>query len=229
MKFQSQIISRASGSIGGLTASHNKGGNYFRARVTPTDPGTAFQQVVRAAHASLVNFWNDVLDQAQRDAWAVYATNTPLTDAFGEPRTVTGLNMYVRANVSRIQSSLPRVDDAPTIFSLGEFTLTEIAISAATQQISLDFTATDAWANEDDSAMLLYVSRPQNPGISFFKGPYRVTGKVDGDGTTPPTGPAALNVPFAVVEGQRVFARIRVTRADGRLSFQQRLGILVTA
>lgn len=229
MKFQSQIISRGSGSIGGLTASHNKGGNYFRARVTPTDPATAFQTVVRAAHASLVNFWNDVLTQAERDAWAVYATNTPLTDAFGDPRTVTGLNMYVRGNVSRIQNGLPRVDSAPTVFSLGEFTLTSIAVTQPTQQIAITFEATDAWANEDDSGMLVYVSRPQNPGKSFFKGPYRLAGDIQGDATTPPTSPETLALPFAVVPGQRIFAKIRVSRADGRLSFIQRIGTIVTA
>lgn len=229
MKFQSLIISRGSGSVGGLTFSHNKGGQYIRARVTPTDPATAFQNVIRAAAAGLVNFWNDVLTQIERDAWAVYATNTPLLDTFGEPRTVTGLNMYVRGNVSRIQAGLPRQDTAPTLFNLGEFTLVNVAIVAAGQNVSVDFTNTDAWANENDSALLIYVSRPQNPGVAFFKGPYRLAGSIDGDSITAPTTPQSRGVPFPVVAGQRVFTKFRATRADGRLSFIQRASNIVVA
>lgn len=227
MLFQSQIISRGSGSIGGLTASHNKGGNYFRARTTPTDPSTAFQTVIRNAAASLVNFWNDVLSQLQRDEWATYATNVPLLNPFGEPRTVTPLNMYVRTNVSRLQNGMPRVDDAPVLFNLGEFTPTSGVSSEGAQSLAITFDNTDQWANEDDSAMLVYISRPQNPGINFFKGPYRLAGKIDGDGITPPTSPAVIVVPFTITLGQRLFWRIRVTRDDGRLSFIERTTGLV--
>lgn len=222
MLFESQIISRGSGSIGGLTASHNKGGNYFRARVTPTDPSTVFQQVIRAAAASLVNFWNDELTPAQRDAWEVYAVNTPLTNPFGASRTVSGLNMYVRGNVSRIQNGLAIVDDAPTLFNLGEFTLTQGGADETSQTLAVVFDNTDAWANETGSSMLVYISRPQNPGINFFKGPYRLAGKIDGDDTTAPTSPTTIPVPFAIVALQRLFWQIRVTRRDGRLSFTQR-------
>ncbi|KKM06452.1 hypothetical protein LCGC14_1743870, partial [marine sediment metagenome] len=47
MLFKSGLITQGSGSIGGLTASHNRGGMYFRARTIPTNPATSFQTVVR--------------------------------------------------------------------------------------------------------------------------------------------------------------------------------------
>lgn len=228
MKFQSMIISRGSGSIGGLTASHNKGGNYFRARTTPTDPGTVFQTAVRTALASLVTLWTSVLSAAERAAWDLYAFNTPLLDQFGEPRTVTGLNMYARANVPRIQTGEPRQDAAPTVFDTGTFTPVAGAFSEAGQAMSLAFEVTDAWANEDDAAMIVQISRPQNPSINFFKGPWRTSGNVQGDGAMPPTSPANIATPFPIVIGQKMFAQVTVTRADGRLSVHQRIeGIVV--
>lgn len=228
MIFESIIISRGSGSIGGLTASHNKGGNYFRARVTPVDPGTVFQTAVRLAAATLVNAWNNILTQIQRTAWDVYALNTPLLNPFGAAKTVTGLNMYVRGNVPRIQAGLIRIDAAPTIFNLGEFTLTAGVASAAIQQLSLGFFSGDPWAAEPQSAMLVYISRPQNVSINFFKGPYRFAGSVLGD-VAPPTTPQLFDVPFPIVAGQRLFWQLRVTRADARLSTIQRDSQLVIA
>ena len=41
---------------------------------------------------------------------------------------------------------------------------------------------------------------------------------ISGDGTTPPTSPAAIGLPFACVAGQKLFAKAVLSRADGRLS-----------
>lgn len=223
MKFQSALISRGSGSIGGLTASRNKGGNYFRARTTPTDPGTTFQVAVRVIMATLVNLWESTLTQAERDDWAVYATNVPLLDQFGEPRTVTALNMYCRVNIPRLQAGLTRVDPAPVEFNTGSFTTVQGVFSEASG-ISINFEPLDEWANEDDSSMLVYASRPQNNGINFFKGSYRFVGTIDGDGIMAPTTPATFTPPpFSFTSGQKMFAQVRVVRADGRLSTAQRI------
>jgi len=43
MKFKSPILSQASGSIAGITFSHNRGGMYVRARAVPTNPGSPQQ------------------------------------------------------------------------------------------------------------------------------------------------------------------------------------------
>lgn len=229
MKFQSLIISRGSGSLGGVTFSHNKGGQYMRARTTPTDPGTSFQTFVRTSMAQLVNLWVNVLTQLQRDQWDVYASQVPLLDQFGDARTVTGMNMYVRGNLPRLQAGLPRADDGPTTFSTGEFTQAIVTYSLATG-ITVNFSNADVWANEDDSAMLIYVSHPHNPSVNFHKSGYRFAGKIDGNATTAPTTPELFDPPpFPFIEGHKLFAQVRVTRADGRLSVIQRTAALATA
>jgi hypothetical protein len=219
VKFKSQIITQASGSIGGTTFSHNRGGMYMRSRATPTNPNSPQQQAVRTAVASLVSTWNNVLTAPQRAVWDAYAENTPVLNKLGEPINVGGLAMYIRANVPALQASLTRIDDGPTTFNTGEYTEPVIGtISEAGQTMSLAFTAADDWASEDGAAMLVLASRGQNASINYFKGPYRYAGKVEGDSGTPPTSPASIALPFAVVEGQKVFFQVRVIRADGRLS-----------
>lgn len=226
MKFKSLIFSQASGSIAGMTFSHGIGGMYVRARATPTNPGSTYQDVVRAAFGSLVVHWQETLTEAQREDWRTYASNTPLVDPLGELIQVTGLNMYLRGNTPRLNAGLSRVDDAPTLFNLGGFTEPSVAFDATDDEIDVTFTNSDDWANESGSAMLVYVSRPQSVATQYFKGPYRLAGIIEGDDTTPPTSPAEISLPFAATVGQKLFAKLAVTRADGRRSLDFRTGNL---
>lgn len=218
MIFTSPIVSAASGSVGGLTFSRNLGGMYMRARAVPTNPGTPQQQVIRGFVADLTSRWLNTLTDAQRLSWLAYAENVPLLNALGQPINVTALNMYVRTNVPALQAGFSRVDDAPTIFNLGDFTSPTFALDEPNDEVDVTFDNTDDWANEDAAAMLVYASRPVNPTVIYHKGPYRFADSIDGDAVTAPTSPASIELPFPVAADQRVFLRIAVARADGRLS-----------
>jgi hypothetical protein len=222
-------MTEASGSTGGLVASRNRGGAYFRKRTVPVNPNSTFQQTVRSGLAFLAAAWGNVLTAEQRAAWDAYALNVPIADSLGAPRNVGGLGMYVRSNVPRINAGLTRIDDAPTIFDVGEFTAPVVGtVDASASTLSLAFTETDAWVNEEGSAMIVQISAGQNSTINYFKGPYRFAGNIEG-GIAPPTSPAVLTVPFPVAVGQRVFVEAKVSRADGRLSATFRGNGIVTA
>lgn len=216
--FKSQIITQASGSVGGMTYSRNKGGMYIRARAIPTNPNTALQQAVRNAVTQLSNFWVDTLTAAQRTSWELYADNVPVINRLGDSVLIPALSHYVRSNTPRLQNGLPRVDTAPSTFDLGPFTDPTFAVEPLTDLISVTFDNTDDWANEDDSAMIIYASAPQNPTINYWKGPYRLAGKIDGDSVTPPTSPQTMDMPIGIEAGQKAFFKASVSRADGRLS-----------
>lgn len=219
MKYKSPIFSQASGSLAGTTFSRNKGGQYTRARAIPINPNTPEQAAVRNLFGTLADLWINTLTGAQRDAWQTYANNVQLIDRLGEPININALSMYQRSNTPILQAGLPRVDDGPTVFDLPSFTQpSPVGIDTANDELDVTFTNTDAWAKEDDGAMLVYISRPQNATVNYFKGPYRFAGSILGDAMTPPTSPAAIPLPFPVVAGQRIFYKISVVRADGRLS-----------
>lgn len=218
MLFKSAIMTQGSGSVGGITVAHNRGGLYMRARVIPTNPNTPAQVTVRNAMTILSTRWVESLTPAQRDAWDLYAANVTKTNALGDQINVTGLNMYNRGNVSRIQGSLAIADNAPTIFDIGSFTDPGFAIDEPNDELDITFTATDDWANEDGSAMEVFISQVQNLSINFFKGPYVFSGQILGDGITPPTSPATVPLPGPTVVDQRTFIKVNVTRLDGRLS-----------
>jgi len=229
MLFESGIITRGSGSLGGLTLSHNRAGMYLRSRVTPVNPGTGQQVAVRNAFSGLSTAWQQTLTKPQRDAWTTYAINVPVTGKLGNPLTLTGQQMYIRCNTPRIQAGLPRVDDGPIVFAHDSLAAVTVAAFDAADMVTLTFDDTDLWLNEDDAALLLYVSRQQASSINFFKGPYRYAGKLDGDSVAPPATPGSIANTYEQDAGNAIFARLFTSRADGRLSPVQHHGPVAIA
>jgi len=229
VKFKSQVYTQASGSIGGVTYSHNQGGLYTRARAIPVNANTSQQQTVRNVMATLTALWVQTLTQAQRDAWATYSLNVPIPDSLGEPRDIGGLAMYARCNIPRLQAGgLARVDIAPTVFTLGSLSAIVTTADVSAQTTSTTYNNTDGWATVAGGALLLYQSRATSPATNYFKGPYRLAGLVLGAGT-PPTSPVVLPAIFPFALGNRVFMQARGTFADGRLSSPFRVSSIVVA
>jgi hypothetical protein len=202
---------------------------YARARAIPADPGTIQQGAVRQIVAQLAVAWSATLTAPQRLAWNTYGAQVTLPDSFGDQRNVAGIAHYMRCNVPRMQASVARLDVAPVNFNLGAYTAPNLTtVSVATQLASIAFTNADGWASAVGGYMLVYLSMPQNPGINFFKGPYRFAGKITG-AVAPPVSPQTFAVPWPVSLGQLSYAQLRVIQVDGRVSSPFRDSVLVTA
>lgn len=230
MLFKSHVFSQASGSVAGLVYSHNQGGQYTRARTLPTNPQTAAQQAVRDAMSQLVVYWQETLSSPQREAWTMYAFNTPTLNRLGDLTKKTGQQMFLRSNIPRLQGGFAIVDDAPTTFDLGTFTpLTTIVPDESSNNISITFDDAANYANQNGAGLLIYQSRPMNPTRNFCKGPYQLLTTIVGNSLTPPTSPATPTALFPQAAGQRIFFRIRQTLADGRLSAIQNIDAFVAS
>lgn len=226
MKFTSQIVAAASGSVGGCTYSRNRYGQYIRNRSVPVNTSSSQQTMVRGALATLVARWTSVLTVAQRSAWDTWAINTPQTDALGNPITLTGQNAYIMCNTIRIQTGLTVVDIAPIVFAGAVLTPPGIvSATATTETLSISFTNSDIWANAAAGRLVVFTSRPQNPSKLFFAGPYRFAGFIAGAGT-PPTSPQPIINAFPFEVGQRIHVRFRALNADARISTSWRASII---
>ncbi len=223
MLFTSPVFSQASGSIAGITFSHNRGGMYTRARVTPTDPSSALQQAMRAAMGVLAPFWGQTLTQLQRDGWDLYGDNVPWINPLGQTIFLTGQQHFLRINTVRVQIGQAILSDAPTIFDLGTFTAPTIDFADTSPQLSVNFTNTDAWANAVGGFMLFYQGRAQGPGRKFYRGPWRFGGPIAGD-PVPPASPIGVTVTQVWPIGSFIWTHIRVIQVDGRMSLPVILG-----
>lgn len=227
MKYTSAIASTGSGSLGGATASHNKGGQYFRRRAIPTNPGSALQVAVRNLVSTYSAAWANVLTGAQRAAWATYAANVDWTDSLGQTIKLSGQQMYVRSQVARVQSGLSTVAAGPTVYTLAQLTTPSATGVAATSVYTFTFNNADLWATQVGGALLVYTSRPQSVGINYFKGPYRYAGRING-AVSPPTSPQTVTGAFVGAAGAQVFWQVRAVNADGRMSAALRGSFLLT-
>lgn len=226
MKIKGLLATEMSGSIAGITASHNRGGQYFRARAVPVNPSSIYQQSIRGALSFLATNWFNTLTGTQRAAWDTYGKNVPTVDRLGESRLLTGLNWYIACNVSRYQAGLAYVHTAPTDFTMAQLTQPVItSATAATETFAFTFLNTDEWATAVGGALLLYTARPQNSSCESYKGPYRYAGKVAG-AVSPPSSPGSIVAAFPFEVGQRIHTCFRAVNADGRISPSFRLSAL---
>lgn len=209
----------ASGSMGGMTASHNRFGSYWRSRTTPVNPNTQRQNKIRAAVQLFAPQWSGVLTLLQREAWEVYAAAITRTGSLGQQIKLTGYNMFMRSNVIRNQSDLTAIIDAPTILTLPPADPIMVGtIDEASQQISVAFDDSLDWVDQSGAHLIVFMSMPVAAGRAFIGGPWRLAGTIDGDDTTAPTSPEVMDAPFPVAAGQVIAIRARISEVDGRLS-----------
>ena len=211
--------SSASGSQGGTTASRNRYGNYLRMRSVPVNPNTDRQQAARSRFQSMASRWTAALSPAERDAWNLYGASVAMLGPLGQTIFLTGFNHYIRSNTVILQAGLSVVDAGPTNFSLPETDATiSVAISEATQQITVTFDDTMDWAGEDDAFMSVHMTSPQNASRDYLDIKPRFADNILGDTAVPITSPQLISTPYVVTAGQKVIVKFRIERPDGRLS-----------
>jgi len=213
-------ITDARGSIGGQTHSRNRYGAYVRARTTPVNPRSARQMAARAKLSQAAAAWRLDCSQANRDAWDVFGANVPATNKLGAVINLTGYGQFVKSNTVALNAGIPLILTGPAIMNLpGQDPAFAAAIDAGTGLITLTFDDALDWCDDDGGALIVQMGLPQSAQIGFFDGPWRGAGVIEGDSVEPPTTPdSSLSVPFEVADGQKVWVRAKILRADGRLS-----------
>lgn len=112
MKWVSPLFSDARNKIGGTIYARNRAGVYQRARVTPSNPQTAFQQANRAMFSTIVTTWR-TLTQAQRLGWNNAAEGSTLTDSLGQTSRPSGFQLYTSCNRNLLLMGRALLADAP--------------------------------------------------------------------------------------------------------------------
>jgi hypothetical protein len=173
MKFLPGIaVGAASGSMGGVVASHNRGGQYFRRRATPVNPATAFQGAVRSALAGLSSGWRG-LTEAKRTAWNEAAESTTTIDTLGSSVQLTGQQLYIRAN-QRLAIYDPGAMITLPPLSWEVEALTSAAITDSTIGMlnnfdPLEVTIAPTTFTNTSSRLVIRATPPLQPGIRFVQ------------------------------------------------------------
>jgi len=157
-------FSNIKGIQGGSIWSENGGGLYFRKRTKFNRKSSKAWNRTKSTMTYLSAQWR-TLTQAQKDAWAAATINYPTTDAFGNPRTPSAYELFIRLNFRFVDAGLPfnTLPPAPApILNLG-------AVSAGINAVGL-FEAT--WTNPlgATDGVLITASKPQSKGLGYRPG-----------------------------------------------------------
>lgn len=104
MKFTSNLLVQASGSVGGSTYSRNRGGQYIRNRSKPTNPNTPAQSAVRNALSVVSNYYANTCTAAQRGDWQAFANSNPVINSVGNSQKLSALQMFMKVNIPLFQA-----------------------------------------------------------------------------------------------------------------------------
>lgn len=216
-------IVQMSGSVSGNTHARNRFGNYMRARTKPVNPKSPRQSAARIAIMFLAEQWReDPMDDTKRGAWETYANSVNWNNKLGESVKLTGFNMFIRGNAAVLAVNGTLVTDGPTDLGLppGDPSFAVSNCSEATQRADLAFDDGFDWCDEDNAFLICQMGEPQNPTRNFFAGPWRNCFYIAGSSGVPPTTPmpGLPNIPFTIIEGQKIWFRASIFRMDGRLS-----------
>jgi len=212
-------IVQMSGSIAGNTHARNRFGNYVRSRTKPVNPKSARQMGARIIIMFLAEQWRELpMTDAMRLAWETYAASVNWNNKLGESIKLTGFNMFVRGNAALMAAGGTLVTAGPTDLGLppGDPTFA-VAGSEGDAKLSVTFDNTMDWASEVGAFLSVEMGVPQNPTRNFFNGPWRFSAAIAG-AASPPTSPAEIDPGFTLTEGQKVWCRAKIIRADARAS-----------
>ena len=102
----------ARGTVGGLTYNTWRGINYVKTCTSPTGQGTGPRLVAQAKLIAAAKLWATA-GNTNRAAWNQWAIDHPVTNWTGTPERLTGMNWFVRCNITLARLGLAAVQTAP--------------------------------------------------------------------------------------------------------------------
>lgn len=170
MKYIGLLSSAASGKLGGVVASHNRGGTYFRHHSIPVQPRTAAQRLVRNQLAAFSSAFK-ALTGAQIAGWNALGSTVTLKSALGTTYNPTGQQLFVSCNkhlaelgIATLLTTAPTI---PTIPGITAFTITPGGTPGSPATVShIDYSISPAVPS--NFGLVVRASSVQSNGRTFI-------------------------------------------------------------
>lgn len=223
----SAFLADMRGKVNGTVFSKNRGGAYARTKVTPTNPQTLAQNLVRSVLTGLSQAWR-ALTAAQRSAWNAAVGGFPRTNVFGNPKTLSGHQLYVGLNAQLEAAGAATISTPPTPTGAPAVaTFTGAAAAGAG-------TFTAAYAPDPvpaDSTLIIDATQQVSPGKSNLSNLYRQIQTAAAAAISPADIAAAYVAKFgALTAGQKIGLRARIVNTNtGEVSGAVTAEVIVAA
>ena len=168
-------IGALSGSIGGDTFSHNRGGPYIRRRAIPVNPKTSPQVNIRAILAGASANWREI-PATNKLAWNTWAAAHPITNALGNAIYLSGHQAFIQLNTRLEHDGDDTILDPPVIAPPTPLLTLSLTCSLGHPDFEATFTPTPCGANE---RVIVYACVLDSEGISNVNNRYRWLGHTE--------------------------------------------------
>lgn len=218
------LVVAGSGKINGWVASRNRGGAYFRTKVTPLNPSTSAQQNARGILGSLSTQWSQLTEEQRlsfNNAVASFAT----TDIFGDIRNPSGINLYVKLNTNLINTGQAQITSAPAKEEFAFSPISLIGMDVSTQAV---FITLENGLN-DGNTILVFATPTLSNGTSFVKNRLRSIGHFPVAASEAEVSSGYTSKFGAFALGANIVVGFRVVSATGQASVFQSVTATVIA
>lgn len=221
------MMTDARGKLGGQVFSKNRGGAYVRTKVTPSNAQTPFQTAVRGILTFFASNFRALTDN-QILAWNNAVSDFTGTDIFGDVKTPSGIDLYVKLNANLAKVGESAISNPPLPSNVSQ--LTGISVVAAAGAGTVSISADQATVG---AGQRMYIEATPNlsPGKSFVKSEFRAIGYTGVNAGLPFAAGTDYTTKFGnMVAGQKLFVRVQtVDIATGLVSLKQTTFCIVGA
>lgn len=221
------IVVAGRGKIGGHVASRNRGGAYFRTKVTPVNPASSYQVTARNRLAALSTAWR-ALTAAQRTAWNAAVFDYAKTDIFGDLRNPSGFNLHQKLNNNLVNIAQSPITTPPLPEAVDALATLSVAAAAGAQTVTITYTPAIA----ADHSVLVFGTPAISPGISFVKSEFRQFDVMVAADVTPFVISAEYIAKFGAVgaAGMQIFIQmVQVNWNTGQAGIPQQASAIIAA
>ena len=220
------MMTDARNKLGGQVFSKNRGGAYIRTKVTPVNPSSVAQALVRGIFTFFSQAWRS-LTAAERTAWNAATSNFTTTDIFADVRTPSGLNLYKKLNQNLILVGAGAITTPPLPQTIENVPLDSITADFSAQSLSLAAAGGPVPANH---TLVIEATPALSAGVSFVESEFRVIGYRAAAVTYPIVASADYIAKFGAVgaAGSKVFVRTKcINLTSGQASAYTKASTIV--
>lgn len=215
------------GKVNGTVFSKNRGGAYARTKVTPSNPKSGAQNLVRSRLTGFSQAWRG-LPQTSRNAWNNAVSSFPRTNVFGQAKMLSGHQLYVGLN-SQLAAAVQTAIQLPPL-PTGAAALVSITATATagTPAFSVAFVPATVPAN---TTLIIEATEQSSPGKSNLNSLFRQIQIEDAAETSPANILSAYVARFGTLTaGLKVGVRARfVNNLTGEVSGAVSQNIIIGA
>jgi hypothetical protein len=201
----SALVSDMRGKLNGSVASHNRGGSYFRNKVTPVNLRSPSQVAVRSRFASFSQQWR-TLTQAQIASWNSAVGAYAKKNIFGNLKNPTGAQLFQKVNNNLLASGGTAITSPATPKGVSVVTAGILTYTSGTPALSLAYSANVPAGTR----VKVYATPPLSAGISFVKTQFRLISTLAAAAVSPANLLTPYNTKFGSVGGvgTKIFVKI---------------------